>query len=86
MTDQQLEETIQADFDQLAYKLGGDILKGLAENYPQRFALWMADMKLKSAARYVMSFQAHLQPIDEAKSDLILAADIIDEISDEGGH
>ncbi len=86
MTDQQLEATVQHDFDQLAYRLGCDVLRGFAENYPQRFAQWVADMKFGSAARYVMSFQAQLQPVDQARDDLVLAADIIDEISDEGGH
>jgi hypothetical protein len=75
--DRQLEAMAQCDFDQLARKLGTDILKGLAKNYPYLFANWIADLRFGSAARFVMSFEARLQPVDEAKADLILAADTI---------
>jgi hypothetical protein len=75
--EQKLEETIQADFDTLAHQLGVDVLGGLAKNYPREFSHWMSDLKFAAAARYVISFQAQLQPIDEAKADLVLASSII---------
>jgi hypothetical protein len=80
----ELEATVQRDFDALASRVGGDILKGLAENYPRRFAEWISDLKFGPTARYVMNFEARLQPIDEAESDLVLASSII--APDEGVH
>ncbi len=83
MTNAELEETIRRDFDTLARKLGADILEGLARSYPERFSLWLSDLKFKQAPRFIMSFEAQLQPIDEAKADLDLAADTISEESND---
>ncbi len=83
MTEEQLEETAQHDFAALAYRLGSDVLRGLATNYPQRFAQWVADLKFGPTPRYALNFTARLQPADEAKTDMLLAADTV---SDEGVH
>ncbi|MBA2527352.1 MAG: hypothetical protein H0V18_16455 [Pyrinomonadaceae bacterium] len=81
--EQQLEETVEHDFNKLAYRLGSDVLRGLATNYPQRFAQWVADLKFGPTPRYALNFQAWLQLVDEAKTDMLLAADTV---SDEGVH
>ena len=79
MTDEELEKTILCDLSTLAQKLGSDILQGLAKSYPREFSLWVADLKFKRAPRFAMGFEARLQPVDEARADLILTSDTIGE-------
>ncbi len=75
--EQLLEGMIQRDFDTLARKLGTDILKGLAKNSPREFSTWMSDLQFKQKPRFAVSFEAALRPVDQARDDLVLAADTV---------
>ncbi len=81
----ELEGMIRCSFDALARKLGTDVLAGLAKNSPLEFSTWMADLQFKQKPRFAVSFEAAIRPVDEAKTDLVLADDTVSE-ADEGVH